>query len=71
VTTQLQVFRLVNHTHAPAPDLAQDAVMGDRFAYRLRRSSHWQEWYGEAWLGVNLSLSRGAPRCYTVPSLLG
>jgi hypothetical protein len=26
VATELEVFRLVHHTHAPAADLAQDAV---------------------------------------------
>lgn len=52
-------------------DFAQDAVVGDSFPHGFRRSSHWRKWYGEAWLGVNLSVSHGAPRCYTVPSLLG
>jgi len=40
VATQLQVFGLVHHTHAPATDLAEDAVMGDRLPYGLRGRSH-------------------------------
>jgi hypothetical protein len=43
VTTQLQVFRLVDHTHPTAPDLAKYAVMRDRLAYRLGGTGHWQE----------------------------
>jgi len=41
VATQLQVFRLVHHTHSPAADPAEDAVMGDGLTYGLGRSSHW------------------------------
>jgi hypothetical protein len=61
VTTQLQVFRLVNHTHAPASDLAQDAVMGDCLPHGLRRSSHRRECYGEAWLGSISACHRAHP----------
>jgi len=46
VATELQVFRLIHHTHAPAADLAQDAVMRDRLPYRLGGSSHWRKCYG-------------------------
>jgi hypothetical protein len=41
VATQLQVFRFVDHTHAPAADLADDAVMGDRPTHRLGGRGHW------------------------------
>ena len=40
VATQLEVFRLVDHTHAPAADPAEDAVMGDRLTHGLERGSH-------------------------------
>ena len=46
VATELQVFRLVHHTHAPAADPAEDAVMRNRLTHGLRRSGHWGEWYG-------------------------
>jgi hypothetical protein len=39
VATELQVFRLVHHAHAPAADLAEDAVMGNRLPFGLRRAS--------------------------------
>ena len=48
--TELQVFRLINNAHAPTPDLAEDAVMGNCLPHELGRSSHWREWYGEAGL---------------------
>jgi hypothetical protein len=35
VATELQVFRLVDHTHPPAADLVEDAVMGDRLPHGL------------------------------------
>ncbi len=35
MAAELEVFRLVDHTHAPAADPAKDAVMGDRLA------DHW------------------------------
>jgi len=49
--------RQINACGAPA-DLAQDAVMGDRLPHGLRRSSHWRECYGWAWLGVNYYCTR-------------
>jgi hypothetical protein len=45
VATQLQVFRFVDDTHASAPDLAEEAVMGNHLPHGLRRSGHWHEWY--------------------------
>jgi hypothetical protein len=30
VTAQLKIFGLVHRAHAPAPDPAEDAVVGDR-----------------------------------------
>jgi hypothetical protein len=35
VAAQLEVFRLVHHTHTTATDLAEDAVMGNRLAHGL------------------------------------
>src|ERR1700746_2326250 len=46
VATELEVFSFVDHTHAPAPDLAEDAVMGDCFPHGFGRSGHWRECYG-------------------------
>jgi len=46
VTTKLQVFRIVDHTHAPAADPAEDAVMGNRLPHGLGGRGHWREWYG-------------------------
>ena len=45
--------------------------MGNRLAHGLRRSSHWQGMVRGSWDRVNLSVSHGARRCYTVPSSLG
>ena len=44
VATELQVFRFVDDTHPTAPDLAEDAVMGNRLTHGLRRSSHSRQW---------------------------
>ena len=43
VATELEVFRLIHHAHAPAADLAQNAVMGDRLTNELGRRDHWRE----------------------------
>jgi hypothetical protein len=48
VPTELKVFRLIDHTHSSAADLAEDAVMGNVLPHRLGRGSHWLKWYGEA-----------------------
>ena len=40
MATELEVFRLVHHTHAPATDLAEDAVMGDRLTNGLGWRGH-------------------------------
>ncbi len=40
VATELQVFCLVHHTHAPAADPAEDAVMGDRLPHGLGGRGH-------------------------------
>src|SRR6266853_2202823 len=46
VAAELKVFRLVNHTHAPAADLAVDAVMGHRLTHGLGGRGHWLDMLG-------------------------
>ena len=46
VATELQVFRLVHHAHAPAADLAEDAVMGNRLPHGLGGRGHWVDMLG-------------------------
>jgi hypothetical protein len=46
VATQLEVFRLIHNAHAPAADLAQDAVMGNRLPDGLDGCSHWVDMLG-------------------------
>ena len=46
VATELQVLRLIHHSHAPAADLTEDAVMGDRLPHGLGWRGHWRECYG-------------------------
>src|ERR1700687_1079489 len=46
VATELEVFRFVHHTHAPAADLAEDAVMGNRLPDGLGRRGHWGDMLG-------------------------
>ena len=48
VPPELEVFCLIDHTHAPAADLAQDAVMGNRLTYGLGRDTHWVDMLGWA-----------------------
>ena len=47
VTTELEVFRLIHHTHSTTTDLAENAVMGNCLPHRLGRNGHWRECYGE------------------------
>ena len=44
VAAELQVFGLVNHTHAAAADLADDAVMGNRPPDGLGGHGHCRKW---------------------------
>ena len=46
VATELQVFRLVHHTHAPATDLEEYAVMGDGLPNGLGGRGHWLDMLG-------------------------
>ena len=46
VATELEVFRLVHHTHATAADFAQYAVMGNRLTDGLGRRRHWVDMLG-------------------------
>jgi hypothetical protein len=41
--SELEVFRFIDHAHASAADLADDAVMGNRLPHGLGRSGHWRE----------------------------
>ena len=43
VATELEVLRLVDHTHAPAADPLEDAVVGDRLPHGLGGRGHWLE----------------------------
>ena len=42
VATELQVFRFIHDTHAPAADPAEDAVMGNCLANGLGGRGHWE-----------------------------
>ena len=55
MATQLHVFSFVDDPHAPAADLAENAVMGNRLPHGLGGRCHRGKCYGEAWLGVNLN----------------
>jgi hypothetical protein len=46
VTTKLQVFGFVDHTHAPTTDLAEDAVMRNRRPCGLEGRDHWLDMLG-------------------------
>jgi hypothetical protein len=46
VTTELEVFCFIYHTHAPAADFAEDAVMGNRLPYGLGGRGHWVDMLG-------------------------
>ena len=41
VTTELEVFPFVDHTHPPASDPIEDAVMGNCLTHGLRGRGHW------------------------------
>ena len=40
------IFRLVDHAHSPAADLAEDAVAGNRLTHALEGRGHSRECYG-------------------------
>ncbi len=54
VATELEVFRLVHHTHTAAADLAEDAVMGNRLTHGLGGRGHWVDMLGGAKGKVNV-----------------
>jgi len=56
VATELEVFRLVHHTHAPTADLAQDAVVGNRLPHRLGGRGHWLDMLGVSAGKVNVAI---------------
>src|SRR6516162_7854019 len=45
-TAQLDVLRLVDHTHAPAAKDFQYSVVGNSFANQVRSGSPWQRGHG-------------------------
>jgi hypothetical protein len=66
MATELEVFCLVNHAHTTTPDLAEDAVMGNRLPHG-GRSGHWPDMLGGAKGEVNARWhsSSGQPRLAT------
>jgi hypothetical protein len=46
VATELQVFCLVHHAHAPTTDLAKYAVMRNRLPHGLGGRGHWLDMLG-------------------------
>jgi hypothetical protein len=59
VAAELQVFRLIDHTHTPAADPAENAVMGNRLPHGLGRSSHLLDMLG----GGNSEVKQRACDC--------
>src|SRR5713226_5165862 len=53
VATQLKVFCLVHHTHAPTADLSEYAVMRNRLPHGLGGRGHWEHMLGGAKGEVN------------------
>jgi len=41
MATELEVFRLIHHAHAPTADFAEYAVVGNRLPHGLGRRGHW------------------------------
>ena len=62
VATELEVFRLVHNTHAPAADLAADAVMGNRLTHGLGWRGHWLDMLGGSAGKVNEAIGLPAPQ---------
>jgi hypothetical protein len=56
VTTELEVFGLVDDTHAPAADPTEDTVMGNRLTYGLGGHRHREDMLG----GENGEVNRNA-----------
>jgi hypothetical protein len=55
VATQLKVFGFIDHTHAAAPNFAEDAVMGNRLTNGLGWSGHLAGMVRGRRVGVNLA----------------
>ncbi len=62
VATELEVLRLVHNTHAPAADLAVEAVMGNRLTHRLGWRGHWLDMLGGSAGKVNEAIGLPAPQ---------
>src|ERR1700687_2480142 len=69
MATELEVFRLIHNAHAPATDLAVDAVMGNRLTHGLGWRGHWLDMLGWGAGKVNerkkMKGQRGWPGCAT------
>ena len=67
VATELQVFRLIHHTHSAAADLAEDAVVGNRLPHGLGRRGHWVDMLGvdKREVNRNRGIAIGRGNCYT------
>jgi hypothetical protein len=62
VSAELEVFRLVHDTHAPAANLIYDAVMGNRLTHGLGWRGHWLDMLGGSAGKVNEAIGLSAPR---------
>ena len=56
------IFPFVHHTHAPAADFPEDAVVGNRLTPGLRGRGHWLDMLGVGEAEVNHKAGRHRPR---------
>ena len=68
VATELEVFGLIHHTHAPAANLSENAVMGNCLPYGLGGCGHWRECY-DAIVGGSISRAGNATRAGADPTI--
>jgi hypothetical protein len=43
VPSESQIFSFIHHTHPPASDLTEDAIVGNSLPYGFRRYGHWRQ----------------------------